>query len=569
MQPISKLKPITRLAAALAAFAVIGSSLVLGAPNPQITNFAKVWNDKKATNLDKRAALQDLPRTAEAIPQYIQALESDVWQYRAEVLVRIFQETDEKTLAEWEKFLFDDKKAPKQPAAAEHILWALYNNSTWAKEAKWSRAAEIVKSKAYPEKVKARMIRELGDFRLGTEKQPNDPKNPELQARARNNVKVLVDLLEWALADKKTSRDIKFLIADGLESLTGEEFGDDPEALEKWKFFANNMKAEIPLTPRQASKFKDDLADVELEGHSFARKSPRKGGDLDLLILPDLGKSDQYWYPYVFELNKTFNCTFVDLPDCSKMKDLEWMKNQDGSVNRTAYYYPLAQLVEAFEARRESSGKKQVGIIAHGVSGWIALEYLRLHPESVCFAVIIQTWSGESSRETARNNMENNKEKDDAFKNAGKDLVYDPSGTIGTLSLNESEKMWAQTGHTKRRWADPKALEPIFYTQGQWEKPVGGNARILVPKFEFSQANKGKKIDVPVLFMHGTQDPMFVVKDKTVYQSTFTKMVWSEYTNSADTPWAEEPTRFFTDFDKLIADNKILEKLAGGNKKGK
>jgi pimeloyl-ACP methyl ester carboxylesterase len=182
--------------------------------------------------------------------------------------------------------------------------------------------------------------------------------------------------------------------------------------------------------------------------------------------------------------------------------------------------------------------------------------------------VIIQTWSGEGSREQARNAMENNKEKDLAFNCAGQDLVYDPSGMIGTLSLNESQKMWAETGHIKRRWADHKGMEPLFFSQPAWRKPVGGNARILVPKYEFAREARGKKIDVPVLFIHGTKDPMFAAKDKTVYQQAIPKARWVEFTNSADTPWAEEPVKFFEEFEKLIADNKILERLAdGGNKK--
>ncbi|MBX3473540.1 MAG: alpha/beta hydrolase [Planctomycetes bacterium] len=562
-------KRLGRLALFAAVGVMLASATVSGQANKEIQNFKKVWNDRKSTNLDKSKAIDELPRNKEVVPDYLTILESDVWQYRVNVMVRIKDESDPNVLAEYEKFLFDEKKGggPKQPAAAEHVVWALYNNTNWVNADRWAKGAEIVKSKAYPEKVKARVIREMGGiFNRANEGE----KVPELQAQGKLNVKTLVSLLEWSFTDKKFPRDLRFLIADALENLTSEEHGDTQETVDKWRFFADNLKPDVPLTPRKAEKFKDDLGDVELEGHSFARKAPRKGGDLDLLILPDLGKSAQYWYPYVFELNKTFNATFVDLPDCSRMKNLEWMKNQDGSVNRTAYYYPLAQLVEAFEQRRESSGKKRVGIIAHGVSGWIALEYLRLHPDSVEFAIIIQTWSGENSREQARNAMENNKEKDLAFNCAGQDLVYDPSGTVGSLSLNESQKMWAETGHIKRRWADHRGLEPIFFAQPQWRKPVGGNARILVPKFEFANENKGKKIDVPVLFCHGAKDPMYVAKDMQIYQRTFTKMKWVEFANSADTPWAEEPVKFFEEYEKLLADHKILEKLAdGGNKKRK
>lgn len=510
--------------------------------------FWSVWRNKKSTNLEKNDAVNALIGGEELVEPYVTILEGETWQYRASVTGRIQGETNEKLLAKLEEFLFDEKEVSKNPAAAEHILWALYNNSTWVKPEKWDAGKMLVMSKKVPDKVKARMLRELGVFRGAAD-------NPEAQTLARQNVKVLVEILTWAVTEKKVARDIRFLVGDALESLTSQDFGDD---LDKWRFFANNMKVEEPLKPRTAVSFKDSLADVDIEGHSFSSPRPRPV-DLEMLILPDLGKSDRYWSPYIFELNKTFKCTFVKLPDCSRMKDLEWMKDRNGNIDRTAYYYPLKQLVEAFEERREQSKQKKIGIIAHGVSGWIALEYLRLHPESVAFAVIIQTWSGAESRDRARGNMAQSK--DDSYKYYAEDLVYDPSGRQGSLSLNEEQKFWSGTGSFKRRWADPKALEPIFYAQQPWREQIGGNARILVPAYNFDDAAKGKRIGVPTLFIHGTNDPMYPEKDMGVYKKVFTNMVWEDFKESSDTPWAEEPIHFFEAFQSLLDKNKIIEKL--------
>lgn len=534
----------------LFALATLASALFVN-PGSAADNdeFWKVWRDKKSTNLNKNDAVQQLEGGPELLDEYLEVLESEVWQYRATVTARIQGATNKELLAALEAFLFDEKQVEKKAAAAEHTAWALYNNQTWANAEKWALSAQLVTSKKTPEKVKARVLRELGVFRG-----PAD--NADAQKQAKANVKTLVGLLELAVVDKKYPRDLRFLIGDSLESLSSQDFGDD---IEKWRFFANNMKDTEPLKPRLADNFKDTFTDVELEGHSFSRPQPRPV-DMEILILPDLGSSDRYWYPYIFQINKTFKCTFVKLPDCSRMKDIEWMKNRDGTVNRTAYYYPLAQLVETFEERRKQSKQKKVGLVAHGVSGWIALEYLRLHPESVAFAVIIGTWSGETSREVARNACEQSK--DEAFKNFGKDLVYDPSGRIGSLSLNEEEKFWSQTGGIKRRWADPKALEPIFYAQGPWRVQPEGSARILVPQYNFENAMKGsRKIEVPTLFIHGAKDPMYVKGDENDYKKGFSKMTWAVFENSAATPWAEEPGRFFTEWDTLLEKNKIIEDL--------
>ncbi|MCB9894333.1 MAG: alpha/beta hydrolase [Planctomycetes bacterium] len=529
--------------------------------NPE---FWKVWADRKATNLDKQQAVDALIGGKELKEEYLEILESDVWQYRDTMMFRLQTETNKELLAAMEEFLFDEKEVAKKPAAAEHVLWALYNNQNWSTPEKWVRASEIVKSKKTPEKVKARMLRELGVFRGET---ATAAENVEAQKLAKSNVRTLVGLLEWASLEKKFSRELRFLMGDALESLSSQDFGED---LAKWRFFADNLKDTEPLKPRTAAGFKDQFTDVEVEGHSFSSPTPRPV-EMEILILPNLNTSDRYWYPYIFEINKTFKCTFVKLPDCSKMKDIEWMKRRDGTIDNSAYYYPLKQLVEVFEERRAQSKQKKIGLIAHGVSGWIALEYLRLHPESVAFAIIMGTWSGAGSFGNARNACEQSK--DEAFKWFGTSLLYDPSGRTGQLAMTPEQNMWGTTGDYKRRWADPKALEPIFYSKKEWRIPPGSGARILVPQFELDQEMKGVgKVDVPVLFIHGAQDPMFWKKDEQDYRKCFSNMVWNVYENSANTPWAEEPVHFFDDFQSLLDKNDIIDKLkkeAEKDKEGK
>ncbi len=558
-----------RLRSYALASAAVAVLLGVFSTNPQadlkqdLAAFNKVWNDKKSINLDKMKAIESLPRgDAGLTDTYTTILESDVWQYRAEILTRITTESDSALLDALAKWLFDPKQNVKKPAAAEHVAFALLNNQKWATPENWQRAGELVAQEKLAEKVKARVIRELGRWRFQMET-PEQIASPDAQGPMKANARILVSLLSASAKERKPNVNLRFLIADALENISGEEFGYE---LDKWEFWIQNLKDTDMLAPRTPSKFKDQFTDVEIEGHSFVRRTARPT-DLEILILPDLGKSEQYWYPYIFELNKTFKCTFVDLPDCSRMAGLEWMRNRDGSENRTAYYYPLKQLVEAFEARREASKQKKIALIAHGVSGWIALEYLNLHPESVSFAVILETWSGKGSREQARLALEGSK--DEAYKYHGQDLIYDPTGRIGSLSLNEEQKMWSGTGAFKRRWADPKALEPIFYAQRPYQKAIEGSARILVPEYEFKDAAKGKKIDVPVLFIHGAMDPMFVKDDEKEYRRSLVKATWSVFANSADTPWAEEPVLFFETFNKLLEDHKILEELKKQKEKEK
>ncbi|MCB9895943.1 MAG: sigma-70 family RNA polymerase sigma factor [Planctomycetes bacterium] len=507
-------------------------------------DFWKVWLDKKATVTQKLEVVVNL---MVGFDEYTEVLESDVCQFREIAVRRLQNEQNKKLLELLEEFLFDSKEVWKRPAAGEHVLWALYNNENWVTPAKWSRSAELVTDKKVPENVKARMLRELGVFR-------GEVDNDDSQAQAKANVRTLVGLLEWCAGQKKFSPVLRYLMGDALESLSSQDFGDD---LAKWRFFADNLNA--PLKPRSAERFLDQFTDVQLEGRTFASPTQRPT-DTEVLVLPDIGCSDRYWYPYVFELNKTFKCTLLELPDCSRMKDIQWMKNRDDTASHSTYYFPLKQFVEVLEERRIQSKQPQIGLIAHGASGWIALEYLRLHPESVAFAVIVGTWSGERSREAGRNAMEQSK--DEAFKFYAQDLVYDPSGRVGSLSLNEEQKFWAKTGEYKRRWAEPRALEPIFYAQLPWQNRPVSKPTLLVPNYEFEDEMEGKPtIDVPVLFVHGAQDPMFVKKDETVYKKVFPLMRWEVYESSAGTPWAEEPIRFMDDIRTMLDKNDIPHKL--------
>ncbi|MHC4840263.1 MAG: alpha/beta fold hydrolase [Planctomycetota bacterium] len=521
----------------------------------QVAAFDKVWKNKKSTNLVKRDAIDALPTGDTGLRKtYIKVLESDVWQYRWQITYRIFQETDEDFLASLWSFVTDGKAVKKTPAAGEHMLWALLRNEKFATLERWHELNDLIHDKNQPEKVKVRALREMGVPRRSPVGAPTFS-----QDLAKQNVRLLIDLLEESLANKKASALQRFVIIDSLENLTSEEHDDNVKG---WNVWYKEEREDGKLKFRTREKFKDSFEDADLEGHSFVRKKAR-ATELELLVLPDLGKSDEYWYPYIFELNKTFKCSFIQLPDCSRMKNLKYMKDRTGQVNRTAFDYPLEQLVDVFEKRREKFAQKKVGLIAHGVSGWVALEYLRLHPDKIAFAIIMNTWSGKKSREAGRNQMAGFKGKDEAYKWHAEDLIYDPSGRVGSLSLNDEQKMWSATGSIRRQGGDLKALEPIFYgVMKQYRVQAESSQRILVPDYEFATKNKRNKINTPVLFIHGAMDPMFIEKDLKDYKNTFTKMQWEVFENAGATPWADDPQKFFESIQTMMDKHKIVENLA-------
>jgi pimeloyl-ACP methyl ester carboxylesterase len=550
MKVWTKLLTGAALAATVAVFAVPSEADV----KKELSAFKAVWGDKKKSTREKFEAVQALPTGDEGLAAtYIEILETDVWQYRADVaLNRIVQENNEALLAELSKFLFDEKKAPKQPSAAEHLVLALYNNQNFANAANWAKLGDIVNNEKMPSKVKRRAIRELGRWRGAEEV-------PAVQTQMKANAGLLISLLKTNLANKKADRIERFLLIDSLESLTSEEH---EESIENWEYWYNSVKdaADKPLTPRKAQAFKDNLGDIELEGHSFVRKGARKAEGMEILILPEFAWSEEYWYPYIFELNKFATCTFVELPDASRVKGLKRPTDRSGNADPNAYYYPLEQLVEAFEERRKLSKQEKVGIIAHGVSGWIALEYCRLHPESVAFAIIMNTWSGNQSFGKARNQMEGNKAKDDDMKFYGAGLVYDPTNRQGYSSFNDDQKFHYHTGEFKRMQADPKSVDSLMYGAiRSYRKPIAGG-QALVPEYEFENQMKNKTLNVPVLFIHGEMDGMFVQDDVKLYQKVFKNGMFETFKGTSRTPWAEEPTLFYEKFNTLMEKAGIVAK---------
>jgi pimeloyl-ACP methyl ester carboxylesterase len=507
-----------------------------------INEFRRTFNNNKASTREKHQAVQALPNNdKQLVQEYITVLEQDVWQWRADILGKIQSSRSDDLLAGLEEFLDNQNQVIRNPAAAEHIVWGLLNNSEYQSAEKFAKLSALAKVQRIAPKVKYRVVRELGVWR-----------GDGSQSLAKANVGVLIDLLEWILNERRADETLKFLIIDSLESLTTQEF---EESVQQWRFWHNSLTEEDMLTPRTPERFKDDLGDIELEGHSFVRRNPRAVEAVDVLILPEFGYSEQYWYPYIFELNKLFNCVFVELPDASRVQGLERPTDRTGRADPNAYYYPLAQLVEAFEERRKASGHEKVGIIAHGVSGWIAKEYTRLYPDSVLFCVIMNSWNGEQSYRGSSDNLQGSRDPD--FRWFGESLVYDPTNRRGPGSMDEDQLFHSRTGAFKRMHADHRALEPIFYSTQGFRKVIPGG-RALVPRYEIGQQfRRNQSVDVPTLFIWGEHDLQRNQQDLRQLQGIYRRGMFEVFPNSSRTPWAEEPLLFNTKIRELLERNGV------------
>jgi pimeloyl-ACP methyl ester carboxylesterase len=498
-----------------------------------LAEFRRTFNSNQVSTREKNEAIQGLPSNDKAVvDEYINILETDVWQWRSQVLGRLQQTDNAEILNAIEEWVLNERNLQRQPSAGEHIVWALFNNRGYLNAEKSAKLASIVQMQRATPKVKNRVVRELGVWRGD-------------QPLGRAHAGLLVGMLEWHEGLRRGQDEtLKFLIIDSLESLTTQEFDDN---VRQWRFWIDNLEEDAELRYRTPERFEDQHGDVDIRGHSFVRRGGRSVESVDVLILPDFGWSEHYWYPYIFELNKMFNCVFVELPDASRVEGLRRPQDRrTGAVDPNAYYYPLEQLVKAFEERREASGHEKVGIIAHGISAWIAMEYSRLYPDSVLFCIALNSFNGNQSFSGARNEMANSRDMDIRW--YSELLIYDPSNRTGPGSMDADQMFHGRTGSYKSRFADPRAVDSTLFgaIPQRYRKPVGGGSA-LVPEYDITQAfGRNRTSDVPMLFIWGAKDPMYVEGDQRGLQRIYRRSgMFEVFPESARTPWAEEPIRFF------------------------
>jgi len=537
------------------------------AKEKELAEFRKGWNDKDYTK--KQDAIALMPTGYDlAVPTGLEIIKSEEWLFRAEFMInKVMKETDLDTLNAYAQHMWETPKAvaDKKVAAAvqENLLWVLMNNEAFAKPDNWAKVLEMAREsgkKAQPAKVRIRAIREAGIWRAN---------NPDVQAQSRSNMTGLLAILKELEGLKKRTPDdelIKWHALDALESLSGEEY-DNYQTWSAWW----ELNKDKDLKPRSPTKLaKETVEDVDIEGHSFARKKPRDIENFEVLFLSDFGRSSLYWEPYAFELNKMFSCTFVDLPDASKVKGLEHPTDRNGNEVTSQYFYPLPQLVDAFDARREQSGQRKVGLIAHGVNAWVALEYARRKPEGLAFIVIISSWSSSGEGKAFRKAIDQMRSsKNNITRYFGEShLSSEPGAREGTGSMNPEQNLFARIGGEKYMQADPYSVDTMLYgVVEQYHQRQGQGQQALAPNnVDFKFDSKIGALKVPALIIWGEQDWMWVKDDQKVMQSAFAKPTISIYPNAARTPWAEDPLRFFAEIKKIVADSGIAKE---DNKKKK
>lgn len=185
---------------------------------------------------------------------------------------------------------------------------------------------------------------------------------------------------------------VRSFFVNALNDQTQAFQGPDPKA---WFIWWEEAKAdkdyELGKTDEDAIRKAEELGNklktrstVSVTGGVTLQTEERgKGIAVPILVLPEYGHSKEVMLPFLAELEQTHKLYYIDLPEVSGFKDLKVVSEA------RIPYYPIDQLVDAFEDLRKATGQERFAIMACGLNCWIAMRYASRYPASVSHLVFV------------------------------------------------------------------------------------------------------------------------------------------------------------------------------------
>lgn len=496
-----------------------------------IERYYKQPSRSDAAITERLEAFQNLPTGCDELAAlYRTELNSDVWQVRDAVVERITAEDNPSVLKKLLDLVYDDRTIRDSPHAWEHILYALMNHPLFAHPDTYRRFGFILNDRKLPHAIGDRTILELG--RVFPDERMN-----------RACVEMLIELLGWSLENRrKTTPSRNWLIRDALENHTGQNFGDE---VEEWRTWLRSRDG-LTLRPRRMQSFVEEFGGVVLGGYRLTRADEPEYPGAEVLFLDDFeGTTD--WDPYALRIAEGFPFSFLSVPDCANVPG-----RSAATPDKSSYHLPLEPVARALESYRKSHNRKKLAFVARGVSGWIVMEYARLYPERVAFAVLGGVLSGSSVRGQAMQELQ--KSDDNHLRLLGR--FHEQGDVTPTEAL---------AGLGKCIYAENSSLGATLAMREAALHPTDRDGNVVLPpKFELGGWSKRDSVRAPVLFVFGndgTPDAKWVRKDRKAIVRNFWSARWEDFDECGATPWAEGPEAFHAEFAWFLRNSKVHSEL--------
>ena len=200
---------------------------------------------------------------------------------------------------------------------------------------------------------------------------------------------------------------VRTFLERSLNELTQAYRGPNPLYwLSWWETAKNDPDYKLGETDEEAKKAAEDLGHklkkrrtVSILGGVTLESSERGSGiGVPILIIPPYGYSENIMLPFLSGLERRHKLHYITLPPVKSFKNLRVVSAKQ------IPYYPIDQLVDAFEDLRKQTKEERFAIMACGMNSWIAMRYAKKYPRSVAGILLVAPISGvkEYARATDR-----------------------------------------------------------------------------------------------------------------------------------------------------------------------
>lgn len=351
--------------------------------------------------------------------------------------------------------------------------------------------------------------------------------------------------------EKEKDPVVKSFLVDALNEITQAFQPPQPTAWRTWWELAKNDKSyTLGKTDDEAKKKAEDLGNRLKERTTITTgltlKTVERGQkgvrSVPILVLPYYNISKETMLPFLSELEETNRLFYIDLPTIDSFQGLEVVS--DARIP----YYPIDQLVEAFEKLRTDTGEERFAIMACGMNTWIAMRYAAKFPQSVSHLVLINPLSSMDAYGAATRRMEGEgrgRNDRELWHLSMTRLFNSKTGKSSHDAYHEEKKEPVPEGEgealDRRSWAlyfQDERDSMISTLYGVKSRPLGN---VAIPNFKCF----GEKLTAPIptIVIVGKDFLMASVDDCKAVAKHFGGQLYV-YSKSAGMPFAEESSLF-------------------------
>lgn len=358
--------------------------------------------------------------------------------------------------------------------------------------------------------------------------------------------KEIIDIIIDRFGEVKRTEDFRewVLLKHTLEEVTGKYLGSFPADWKNW-WEAHKEKFSFDEDWEGEEERKRDLEKAEEEGRKAKEvKSHTRNVDLTIkirgfgapvLVIPQGGWDMEYFQPYMQSIEDICKLHYLKLPPITEFKNL---KRGSGGIP----FYPVDQLVDAFEEVRKQFKYKKFAILGHGITTTVAQRYLSKYPGSVSHMILVGAYSGSDAYGKILRNMEieGQKRGDLELEHSSQSLqLIDENGNHKYEPKDSDEKEAIGRKRYSLDFWNPhdRAVHDIYhkYVKGK------GSGNSIFPEFD---TFKEKRLPVPTLILNGKTSLWTSVSDAKKIAKHYPNSMSVIFEKSTMMPFVEETAKF-------------------------